>query len=157
MRPTKSFSRLAVITMDPAHLSSLAQTPDRIECQVPVVKKLISCEHEAVLSCSTDPSTITCGAICGKGLGCCSKTCKATCSTCSSLRSNVARRPDGTDTEIPRVDHIPHSCGRSLFCSHDCIANCSPKHRCGPCQSTRLRTCSHDAPLRCSGLDAPCK
>ncbi|KAL7414053.1 hypothetical protein BDY24DRAFT_350847 [Mrakia frigida] len=138
----------------PCHL---AQKPEEIRCVAVVKKKLPNCEHDASMACWFDPANFDCTSRCGKDLGCCSKVCEASCSTCSKL--SLADPPQ-LDVVVVRSVHPPHPCGRILFCNHGCLDDCAQGHQCSPCRSDRLRACDHGKAGRkevCSSLANPCE
>ncbi|KAG9092170.1 hypothetical protein FS749_015949 [Ceratobasidium sp. UAMH 11750] len=135
----------------PCYLSRL---PEKIKCAQIVWKKLPMCEHSARMPCHQSPSTFVCKEPCGIGYSCCSKSCAASCGDCQKL--NTA--DEGEVAEITRIIHVPHPCGRRLFCGHDCRDECKLGHQCsGSCNQPCRQTCPHHTcPKPCSVACNPC-
>jgi hypothetical protein len=133
--------------------SYLSRIPEQIKCTKIVSKKLPSCEHSANMPCHQDPSTFICLEPCGIGYSCCSRSCNASCGDCQKLNS-----PAEGEDQVSRFTHVPHPCGRRLFCDHDCQDNCEVGHKCsGSCAQQCRQVCPHRKCLKhCSALCYPC-
>ncbi|KAH7108426.1 AAA domain-containing protein [Auriculariales sp. MPI-PUGE-AT-0066] len=121
---------------------------DKVRCRVKVVKALLRCEHSAVMECSRSPENWICKEMCGQRAKC-GHICKARCYDCQ--QRNI-RSPDDTEEHgevserIVREHHVPHRCGRILFCQHPCSSDCgnSEDHKCTTdCQAACRQLCSH--------------
>lgn len=133
-------------------LAKLAQ----VNCQEPVQKHLLRCEHTAVMPCWQDPSTFICKERCGGTMECCSKACKSLCSECQS--ASVGPTVLTLRTQVVRAVHLSHPCDRSLYCQHSCGLDCSQDHHCNTrCkQACRQQCLHHKCSKPCSEPCAPC-
>ncbi|KAH9912307.1 uncharacterized protein BXZ73DRAFT_56354 [Epithele typhae] len=148
-------------------------------CSVRVRKQVPDCQHWAVMPCHQDPSTHMCKERCNATLPCCKKQCEAKCHECKNLPP--VEEPESSAT--PTAVHMPHNCGRKLYCQHPyhstdvtcqrhwcrrqclhqpCTKPCSVP--CEPCMEPCAWVCEHVAcPLPCSAVcirlpcDEPCQ
>jgi hypothetical protein len=97
-----------------------------IWCKVPVTKKIISCGHDVVVTCSTNLAQYTCPTPCSKILEC-GHNCPGTCGTC--------KMPDGKTEVVHQKCNVV--CGRPFgSCHHICRRKCHGGTDCGVCQQT---------------------
>lgn len=142
------------------HVRNFSHTLEKLQtvkCQKQVVKKLPGCEHSAATACHRDPSTVSCMEQCSGTLPCCTKTCKATCSSCRSL--TIQQTPVQTIGKVARTHHTEHPCERLLYCEHKCGIQCHSKDT--DCNSSCRQPCRqqcehHKCPKPCSEPCAPC-
>ncbi|KAI0294249.1 P-loop containing nucleoside triphosphate hydrolase protein, partial [Multifurca ochricompacta] len=112
-----------------------------IECVVPVLKSLPSCEHSAKMGCSRDRASFTCKEICGGLMTCCGRMCTSRCHECQKATREVK---DIGRFPFVRTHHRAHSCERLLKCQHLCGFPCSSDHSCNPqCAGSCRQRCSH--------------
>ncbi|KAJ4474239.1 hypothetical protein J3R30DRAFT_649522 [Lentinula aciculospora] len=125
-----------------------------VYCRKQVEKKLVTCEHSAVMDCSMSPKSFRCTRVCGGITPCCGKTCKSTCSDCQEKSKPAAETPN----LIHRSSHKEHSCDRSLYCQHPCGQVCSKDHECAMfCKQQCRQRCSHHKCTKpCGEACAPC-
>jgi hypothetical protein len=121
-----------------------------------VTKRLVRCEHSAMMPCHQEPVKYICREVCGGTMSCCTRTCKSQCSECQLLS-----KPAGDDGKklIQRSKHKVHSCERTLYCQHLCGLDCHPKEKgCNPTckQQCRQRCTHHKCNKPCSTPCAPC-
>ncbi|KAI0316338.1 AAA domain-containing protein [Amylostereum chailletii] len=147
---------LALLTVNFSHeLDNLRL----VECTEIVEKRLLHCEHTAMMACFEDPGKASCEAICDSAMTCCSRSCNAKCFQCQKLSIPPdAPVPAGI---IPRVRHESHPCDRILKCQHVCGLDCSPNHNCnGQCGQPCRQQCSprgyHACPKACWETCSPC-
>lgn len=133
--------------------SHLARHPEQIVCEAIVKRKLPTCDHEAEMPCSQDPSTVLCRHPCNSASDCGKHRCKARCHECQAL----SKRAQNIGGIVNR--HKAHSCDRDLLCGHRCADLCTSDHECsGRCNSPCRQTCSHQTcNLGCSAPCVPCK
>lgn len=114
------------------------------QCKILVEKLRPGCQHKVQVSCSVDPSSVTCNQPCQK-IRVCGHSCKNVCSTlCDSMpcfekveadspcgHKVTVRCSDIKDT--PKLlDACTEPCGIELKCGHLCIGSC------GRCKLGRL-------------------
>ncbi|KAH9931167.1 P-loop containing nucleoside triphosphate hydrolase protein [Epithele typhae] len=125
---------------------------DTVHCRERVTKTLPTCEHEVEMGCSEDPRQHYCRAPCSGIMGCCGRTCSASCFQCQSLNQPApvenaaedAQNAPVTVEAIKRVEHSEHPCQRSLFCGHLCGKPCSTNHECTTdCKERCRQECAH--------------
>ncbi|EIN11698.1 P-loop containing nucleoside triphosphate hydrolase protein [Punctularia strigosozonata HHB-11173 SS5] len=133
----------------------IMQNLEEVPCEVPVERALPSCEHVAVLPCYEDPSNFSCPSPCNTPMGCCNKTCPSPCSQCQAFNA----RPGDEESKVPRTNHKPHPCERSLFCGHRCQNPCSETHECTSfCKESCRQVCEHARCRKpCGAACAPCQ
>ncbi|KAL1748207.1 hypothetical protein HDZ31DRAFT_30258 [Schizophyllum fasciatum] len=123
-----------------------------VKCNVIVTKQLSRCEHSRTVKCHEDPAKITCQAVCGGEMPCCSRACTAQCFQCRELTN-----PDAL-TRVKRTSHVEHPCERLLYCQHRCGLACSKEHECNKaCQESCWMHCTHHSCRKpCSEPCPPC-
>ncbi|KAI0930201.1 hypothetical protein AcV5_006978 [Taiwanofungus camphoratus] len=131
-----------------------------VACQVLSNRRLPRCEHFATMKCFEDPAQFLCKAVCGGNMTCCGRSCKAHCHRCQTL--NLLQGDSATeadDSPVPRIQHVPHPCERTLYCGHLCGKACSQNHECTPfCKETCRQVCQHARCKHyCSTPCAPCQ
>ncbi|RUS16781.1 LOW QUALITY PROTEIN: hypothetical protein BC937DRAFT_90815 [Endogone sp. FLAS-F59071] len=123
-----------------------AKDPLAIDCKVPVIRKMITCEHENLLSCSDNVINARCTKPCGKILQC-GHPCTRNCYDCQELTKSASKkRTDTAESDvIKRTRHGPcrQVCNSNLFCGHVCVASCHPKNDCPPCTMKCATRCAH--------------
>lgn len=112
------------------------------------------------MKCFEDPAQFLCKAVCGGNMTCCGRSCKAHCHRCQTL--NLLQGDSATeadDSPVPRIQHVPHPCERTLYCGHLCGKACSQNHECTPfCKETCRQVCQHARCKHyCSTPCAPCQ
>lgn len=125
-----------------------------VYCSEQVEKKLVKCEHSAVMDCSMPPESFRCTKVCGGITPCCGNTCKSSCSDCQEKS-----KPNSEEVGlIQRSSHKEHSCKRELYCQHLCGQTCSQDHECTTfCkQQCRQRCGHHKCTKPCGEACAPC-
>ncbi len=129
---------------------------DQVKCERRITKGLPRCEHTAIVPCHKDPASVECKSPCIGTMGCCSRTCKSTCSDCQ--KETVGSGVLQTKMKVPRTAHRSHKCERSLYCQHLCGKNCSQDHHCNPtCGGVCRQQCLHQKCKKpCSEPCAPC-
>lgn len=151
-----AWQRAVLIQM---HTSYQLEDLASVQCDTKVVKKLPGCEHSARTECHRDPSTVWCSEPCGGTLSCCTKTCKAGCSSCRSLTLEKSGIEPRTAGKVLRTHHKDHPCERLLYCEHECRSKCHPKDQdCNSsCKETCRQQCVHNKCKKpCSEPCAPC-
>lgn len=117
-----------------------------LKCTVLVEKKLLYCEHKALLPCSQEPATHKCRMSCAGLLNCCGKYCTSTCDRC--MRETTHK--GGPIGNSARFYHSSHPCQKPLHCGHRCAEICASGHKCSrKCQQRCIQLCSHH---RCDRL-----
>lgn len=129
----------------------------QVICEVVVVKKLPTCEHEVKMRCSDDPTLYRCRAACKGILSCCGRNCQASCHDCQDL--NKPGPEEEVEGPILRKSHQQHPCQRRLYCEHQCDRMCSSDHECTTeCKKECRQSCAHARCRRpCSEPCAPCQ
>lgn len=143
---SKTSSFLALI---PTISSSMLDQLENVICDEQVEKKLLGCDHKAVLRCSQDPVSHQCRKHCNGILSCCGRNCSAHCYQCRDSRGMVSSEST----------HHPHPCEKLLFCGHRCGKNCSQNHECNTeCRQSCRQECAHThCRQACSSPCAPCQ
>ncbi|KAF9203482.1 hypothetical protein BGZ49_006382 [Haplosporangium sp. Z 27] len=132
-----------------------AKDPSKINCQVKITHKFPTCEHEKIVSCSTNLKGITCLETCGCNLPCGHK-CEMKCSECQKTSAKDKAAVEGL---IKRTIHgkCKTKCGRSQFCGHPCATACHGKNPCPPCIEKCEVACIHSSCQRkCNEACAAC-
>ncbi|KAH7108419.1 P-loop containing nucleoside triphosphate hydrolase protein [Auriculariales sp. MPI-PUGE-AT-0066] len=136
---------------------------DKVRCGVKVLKALPRCEHSAMMNCSSRPEDWVCREMCGQPATC-GHVCKARCYDCQ--QRNIKPQDDAAEhvelaVRIRRENHVPHRCGRMLFCQHPCSEDCgdSEQHKCTTnCKAACRQVCSHFSCKKLCGVPCePCK
>ncbi|KAJ4500147.1 hypothetical protein C8R41DRAFT_529014 [Lentinula lateritia] len=125
-----------------------------VYCSEQVEKKLVKCEHSAVIDCSVPPESFRCTKVCGGITPCCGNTCKSSCSDCQEKS-----KPNSEEVGlIQRSSHKEHSCKRELYCQHLCGQTCSQDHECTTfCEQQCRQRCGHHKCMKaCGEACAPC-
>lgn len=127
-----------------------------VYCKVVTRKQLPGCEHAVNIMCSKDPAEHSCQANCAGIMLCCGRTCSARCHQCQ-----VVNPPGEGDVvqAAQRMNHLEHSCQKTLYCEHRCQNMCSQDHKCTTnCQEACRQVCNHARCNRtCSVACAPCQ
>ncbi|THU97835.1 P-loop containing nucleoside triphosphate hydrolase protein [Dendrothele bispora CBS 962.96] len=128
---------------------------DELHCHALVPKSLPNCEHIAELECSEDPIQYNCNKPCNGIMSCCGRTCNSTCWEC---QTRIPQLQDESG-KIHRVNHVPHSCEKRLYCAHQCVELCSEGHRCTTfCKNPCRQVCPHTKCRKyCSTPCPPCQ
>jgi hypothetical protein len=133
------FDRLPLPSDTPS--SHMIENLRAIKCVAKVSKRLLECEHRAIMACGKDPSTFTCREVCGGMTTCCSRRCTSRYHECQTItkEKTIAR-----SLPLVRSHHRDHACERLLKCQHLCGLPCSSDHSCNPkCSQECRQRCSH--------------
>lgn len=153
--------KLPMLSFGLAHpLDNISHALDdlsQVVCEVVVMKKLPTCEHEVKMRCSDDPALYRCRAACKGILSCCGRNCQASCHDCQDL--NKPGPEEEVEGPILRKSHQQHPCQRRLYCEHQCDRMCSSDHECTTeCKKECRQSCAHARCRRpCSEPCAPCQ
>ncbi|KAJ6625897.1 P-loop containing nucleoside triphosphate hydrolase protein [Mycena sp. CBHHK59/15] len=140
-----------------------------VTCTVSVTKAFPTCEHSAAMMCSSDPSNALCTSVCGGIMTCCGRTCSSRCHLCQGVnqrpeaeqRIEAEQEPEAEPRaeKIARIQHVPHTCQKPLFCAHPCSKPCSKDHECATtCHAECRQQCSHSrCKSNCSTPCSPCQ
>lgn len=129
---------------------------ETVRCSAPMEKSLLSCEHTAMMMCSTDPSQMVCRSQCKVTMSCCQKPCQAECGVCQQKNVGGEHRILGI---LSRRNHQRHPCNKPLYCQHLCNGDCSADHECSEViclQRCRQKCLHHACKLPCSTPCALC-
>ena len=103
------------------------------------VKKLLPCEHQPIVSCFEEPSSLSCPEKCKAVLEC-GDVCSGTCGKCQRGRLHIK---------------CLQKCGRDLVCGHPCKYPCASI--CPPCEMPCNNYCFHSkCPKKCYEPCDPC-
>ncbi|KAG0001862.1 hypothetical protein BGZ79_004031 [Entomortierella chlamydospora] len=120
-----------------------SRNPSKVTCQVKVIRKLPTCEHEQVVHCNVDIKTMSCKKPCRCALPC-GHSCERPCSECQNASVPKKGAPAVTGL-IERKNHgkCKTECGRQQFCGHPCTTACHGKDPCPPCKKKCEVVCAH--------------
>jgi hypothetical protein len=135
--------------------SHMLENLKAVMCLAQVSKRLLDCEHSAVMACGRDPATFTCEEVCGGVTTCCSRRCASKCHECQKV---TKEKMAGDSRPSIRSHHRDHPCERLLKCQHSCGLTCSSNHSCSTsCGQTCRQRCSHrECDKLCREPCSPC-